>query len=93
MMTRKRFVKLLMSQGYDRNGANAMADIVRHHNQSYATGYKAARVGKQLITDTIPLLIETMKPAVEALTKIANACAAGISASGRAYHSAMSEIE
>lgn len=92
-MTRKRFIKLLMSQGYSRNGANAMADIVKHHNQSYAKGYEAARVGKQLITDTIPLLIESIKPAVEALMKCAKACAAGMSAFGKAYHSAMSETE
>lgn len=29
MMTRKRFIKLLMSQGYSRNGANRLADEAR----------------------------------------------------------------
>lgn len=35
-MTRKRFIKLQMSRGYDRNGAVALAAAVRAHGMTYA---------------------------------------------------------
>lgn len=92
-MTRKKFIKLLMSQGYDRNGAYAMAELVRAKNLPYATGYKAARVTKHMIDNTIPKLIEAMRPAIEEIKRTVKACAAGIEAFGRAYREAMSETE
>ena len=38
-MTRKRFVKLLMERGADRNRANVIAEDIREHGFSYAEGY------------------------------------------------------
>lgn len=38
-MTRKRFVKLLMSKGYSRNGANAIAKAVQHLGTPYENEY------------------------------------------------------
>ena len=37
-MTRKRFIKLLMSMGYNRNGAHEYADVIAHGN--YTTSYR-----------------------------------------------------
>jgi hypothetical protein len=92
-MTRKKFIKLLMSQGYDRNGAYAMAELVRAKNLPYATGYTAATCIKSIAADMIPKIEEIIRPVVEAVQKIAQACAAGIEAFGRAYREAMSETE
>lgn len=39
-MTRKRFVKLLMSCGYSRNTAELYAHVVRKMGQTYAEQYK-----------------------------------------------------
>ena len=38
-MTRKRFVKLLMSKGYSRNEAVAMAEYYNYNNVPYKTAY------------------------------------------------------
>lgn len=38
-MTRKRFVKLLMAAGYDRNKANALAADARSRGIEYSTAY------------------------------------------------------
>ncbi len=38
-MTRKRFVKLLMAEGYSRNGANKVAGATIRGGYSYAEGY------------------------------------------------------
>lgn len=92
-MTRKKFIKLLMSQGYDRNGAYAMAELVRAKNLPYATGYNAVMCGKLLVNDIFPKIEEIIRPVVEAVQKIAQACAAGIEAFGEAYREAMSETE
>ena len=92
-MTRKRFIKLLMSQGYDRNGANAMAEFVRAKNQPYATGYKAAKVSRELVDYTLPKLVEIMEPIAEQLKKIAKACSAAIDAFGRAYREELNKSE
>lgn len=40
-MTRKRFVKLLMAKGYDRNEANGRADVCRECGFSYEAAYQA----------------------------------------------------
>lgn len=37
-MTRKRFVKLAMSHGWDRNGANFLAKFCFKHNVPYEIG-------------------------------------------------------
>lgn len=41
-MTRKKFVKLLMSHGFQRNKANDMACTVRHNGIDYETFYEYA---------------------------------------------------
>lgn len=33
-MTRKRFIKLIMSQGWSRNEANELADFLKIHNRN-----------------------------------------------------------
>lgn len=40
-MTRKRFIKLLMAQGYSRNEANTVAAYSRSNRTPYSTAYTA----------------------------------------------------
>lgn len=48
-MTRKRFIKLLMSQGYSRNEAVALAAQVPGSGQSYAETYIRADIYNRLV--------------------------------------------
>lgn len=67
-MTRKRFVKLMMSRGWSRNESNALAERTRDNGKSYETGYQEkytvyydanALVGKlQVLFDSVPEFLE-----------------------------------
>lgn len=84
-MTRKRFVKLLMARGYDRNGANNMATLAQAKGYSYEKAYRLATA--------IPDLVDRIGPAIvnlaETVKKMTTALAAGFSAFGEAFHAAM----
>lgn len=86
-MTRKRFVKLLMAKGYDRNLANCMAMVVQKNGYSYEKAY--------CVETCIPDLVDNLAPAIvnlaETVSKMATALCAGFSAFCEAYRSAMEE--
>lgn len=92
-MTRKRFIKLMMSQGYDRNKANELAEYVQKNNITYQNGYKVASEIKRIADDMIPKLAEIMQPIIETVTRFVRACAEGVAAFATAYSNAMSESE
>lgn len=92
-MTRKRFIKLLMSQGYDRNKANEIAEYVQKNNITYKNGYKATSEIKRIVDDMIPKFAEIMQPIIETVTMVMRACAEGVAAFATAYSNAMSESE
>ena len=92
-MTRKRFIKLMMSQGYDRNKAYALAECARKNNITYKNGYKALEEVKRISYDMIPKLAEIMQPIIETVTRVVRACAEGVAAFATAYSNAMSESE
>ncbi len=104
MMTRKRFIKLLMSQGYDRNGANEIADKVRESKIPYANGYKYHQETKRVLQevlpkiqeavyDIVPKLANALASTMEAVKIAAAKCAEGFSAFAERYRNAMSETE
>lgn len=77
-MTQKRFVKLLMSQGYSRNTANAMARMAQARGKTYQQTYDAvtsfARLSKTL-TDAV-------EPMTKAFKRMVRALSAGVEAFG-----------
>lgn len=84
-MTRKRFVKLLMAKGYDRNGSNDMAIRAQAYGYSYEKAYSLATA--------IPDLVDRLGPAIanlaESIHKVASALGADFSAFGEAFRAAM----
>lgn len=78
-MTRKRFVKLLMSEGWNRNSANAIAGIVREKGFSYQIASNAVPtvLAFEKIVDTIRDITEkwcnVISPICETLSKAINA--------------------
>lgn len=75
-MTRKRYIKLLMSLGEDRNTATAWADHARtlmsyaDHWEACAPMLRAEYAGRRLaqaIADTAAAIVEKLMPAVQAM--------------------------
>lgn len=90
-MTRKRFVKLLMSQGYSRNEANSTADLAIAFQPSYEAAYAA-------ITErgcVLPYKLDTreleaaMRQISDAALRICEAFSAGMQAFCKAYSERM----
>lgn len=74
-MTRKRFVKLLMSQGIGRNGANEFAQFTKDKG-SYEKRYKAWKALNDL-SNPLSGLGEAIQRATESVTKLVDSiCAA-----------------
>ena len=92
-MTRKRFVKLCMANGYSRNSANRIAEGVRAKGRTYAEGAAAVRALKKLEVSLSPALAETIERATKAINKMAKAVSAGVAAFSKAYRSAMDAME
>lgn len=90
-MTRKRFIKLLMSKGYSRNDAAEMAAEVPGSGQSYLEAYIRADIYNRLV-NVLPGMGEAVQRATEALAKIVQAFAAGMDAFGKAYREAMMTV-
>lgn len=87
-MTRKRFVKFCMANGYSRNAANNIAKEVNSKGKSYAEVYAAV---KKLSVALGPALSETVERVNKAFTKITNALSAGLAAFTKEYAAAMME--
>lgn len=92
-MTRKRYIKLLMSEGADRNRANAMADLVLSRKLSYAEAYprdvKILRGIDPFLLDVWDGLKEAIQPMVEAISQIVESASQAVSAFGSAFSVAM----
>ena len=67
-MTRKRFVKLLMARGYDRNTANLMAQKAKSDGVTYADKYFIVRVldGDGEVADALAAFTQRIVDAVNA---------------------------
>ncbi|SCJ78807.1 Uncharacterised protein [uncultured Flavonifractor sp.] len=84
-MTRKRFVKLIMARGISRNEANELAGRVVDACVSYKDAYKA-------YTTSLPKVFDTIRTAVEAIQRVANAICIGMSAFAEAFSSALNRV-
>ena len=72
-MTRKRFVKLLMAKGYDRNEANQIANTGKK-GQPYAERYIAIVV-MLAVPETFDHLRKLLREALQQITETAKAAA------------------
>ncbi len=88
-MTRQRFVKLLMSHGYDRNEANDIAAVARDRGIDYATAYVAVKSDIDLISIDLNALYNAMERIKDAVIKVANAFSKALSAFSQAYREEM----
>ena len=83
-MTRKRFVKLLMSRGYTRNEANSKAQAAVSAGVTYENGYFAVRIeagdieALSAVQAACNRIAEAMKSVAEALVHMINALAAAM---------------
>ena len=78
-MTRKRFVKLLMSKGVSRNQANSIAQQYISEGLSYESGYRIWKVSHSL-KDPITQIGEVVNRATAAIQSLASAIGAAASA-------------
>ena len=90
-MTRKRFVKLCMANGYSRNAANRIAEKVSNEGKTYADAYKAAAAVTKLVVALTPALSEAVENFTKAVSKMARAFAEGAAAFTKSFQAAMAE--
>lgn len=91
-MTRKRYIKLMMAEGWDRNTANYMAMRVREHGMSYAEDYAAEeRLYSRLHPIDIDALFAMMKNVTDTIWRVSKALHSALDAFGKAYRDAMSK--
>ena len=90
-MTRKRFVKLLMAEGYSRNGANAIAEDVLKDGYSYAEGYSHVVRILPLVQAMLPAVSDAVQTAAEMIGRLARAVCDAASAAVQAFSAAMSQ--
>ena len=95
-MTRKRFIKLMMSQGYDRNGANRLADEAVGRNIPYATFYYINGKAVQLLNYgfvAIEELKRALQPVMDEIKRAVQIVADALAPIAREICKAMSESE
>lgn len=90
-MTRKRFVKLCMANGYGRNAANRIADAVVADGKTYAEVYKALSAVKKLTATIIPAISEAVERFTKAASKMATSLGKAADAFTKAFQAAMAE--
>lgn len=90
-MTRKRFTKLLMAQGYSRNSANSTADIAMAMKHSYEAAYTAINTREFVLPHMIDTraLEAALRQIVDTVWKMSEAIADGLWAFCKAYHERM----
>ena len=90
-MTRKRFVKLLMAEGYSRNSANDIADEVLADGFTYAEAYDHIARILPLVQAMAGPLWDAAQKAADALSRVARAVVEAASAAVQAFSAAMNE--
>lgn len=90
-MTRKRFVKLAMANGYSRNSANRIAGAVVADGKTYAEVYKALLAFKKLTATITPALSEAVERFTKAASKIATSLGKAAAAFTKAFQDSMAE--
>lgn len=85
-MTRKRFVKLMMSHGVDRNRAGVMAYIAIAKYGSYEAAYTSQMV-------KLAASFKVVNDVSQAIVRVANAIACGINAFSTAVSHALGDAD
>ena len=95
-MTRKRFVKLLMAAGYDRNEANAAAADARSRGIEYSTAVIPAKValsvGIKWNDINIDAMCEAIREIADMAQKVALAIGKAVAAFAETYTTEMEAI-
>lgn len=86
-MTRKRFIKLQMAQGYSRNTAEALARRARAAGWSYAVAFDKLTAARCLIAGMADGLKSVLDPVCAWMRQVARAAAAA----GAAFQKVMEE--
>ena len=89
-MTRKRFIKLLMAEGYSRNSANKIAEDVRNDGMTYAEGFDQATKMLPVIQDTLQRMMDAIQPVVDAIWRVSCALGEAVKAFHDTFQAAMS---
>lgn len=84
-MTRKRYIKLMMSKGYSRNEANNAASKIQAEGGSYADDAMQVCISAAQNEDVMRSVCKTVDALVAAAIKLAEAVAAGAAAFSAAY--------
>lgn len=87
-MTQKRFRKLLMSKGYERNAINGLVKETIKSGKPYSEVYKAMTAFENI---NISRCIDAVADACKKLQIIVAACAKAVSAAASAFYDAMKE--
>lgn len=90
-MTRKRFIKLLMAEGYSRNSANNIAGDVLKDGRSYAEAYDQITRLLPLMQAMAAPIADAVKKMTEAIGRVTRAVAEAVSAAAEAFSAAMSQ--
>lgn len=92
-MTRKRFIKLLMAEGYSRNEANTIATDARNCGLDYKTAHKAesdiSAAKLNLKNINISALCDGIRNIVDAAWKVSLAISKAMVAFAKTYHEEM----
>ena len=86
-MTRKRFIKLQMAQGYDRNTAEAIARRARAAGWSYAVAFGNLTAARRIVAGMVDGLKSVLEPVCAWVSQIAQA----MIAAGAAFQKVMEE--
>ncbi len=92
-MTRKKFIKLLMSQGYSRNEAEKTALVCRGKGMPYEGSYELLVQLKSVISTILPNIGVMVAEAVENIQRMARAVSGYWTETVKAFYAAMSNIE
>lgn len=93
-MTRKRFVKMMMANGYGRNEANTLADFANIKGQSYEKAYEETVLFVNYWNGiNIEALTENIRSMCETVKKMTIAMSAAAEAFGRAFRDKMAELD
>lgn len=87
-MTRKRFIKLLMADGYSRNEAVEMAELVQKDNGTYAKTYEAIHALKCFpeLAEAVHNLVDSW---INTFAQVAEAAIEGVKAFIRRFNEIM----
>lgn len=83
-MTRKRFIKLQMAKGYDRNKAGALAAAVRAHGKTYA-----AAEAQDWPQGAVVRLVDSLTPVLEEVAATFKRVGMALAAGAVAFRAAL----